>query len=96
MLVDHKVLSVLMQLHDGSARTGAELVANSRGVLSRTTINVLLSRMKDDGMIEVKREDLVATENVPGVTGMARETHVITALGRQRMAVVPEARVLAS
>lgn len=94
MLIDRKVLAVLVQLHDGSERSAESLVANSRGVLSKATVCVLLGRMEDEKMIEGRDEDLVATERMPGHAGRRNKVYGITAHGRQRMAVTPMATVV--
>lgn len=93
MLIDRKVLAVLVQLHDGSERSVESLVANSRGVLSKATICILLSRMEDEKMIEGRDEDLVAMEKMPGRGSLRNRVYGITERGRQRMAVTPMATV---
>ena len=73
----HNVLTQLL----GREKYGLELVADSGGVLKRTSIYVLLGRLEDQGLIEGAESPVP-----PGKTGPARRVYRVTADGRRRLA----------
>jgi DNA-binding PadR family transcriptional regulator len=95
ILTDREV-SVLAQLAEGDCY-GLQLVAGSRGAVSRAAIYVLLGRMKDKGFVESLEETVPASG---GESGPPRRLHRATELGlrmleahRASMAIIAEGAV---
>jgi DNA-binding PadR family transcriptional regulator len=78
-----KTEMVVMQILQDSPEGlyGLQIVAASKGAISRTSVYVLLSRLQDKGFVKAKRP-----EKDPEYPGMSRPVYRLTAPGMRVLA----------
>ncbi len=73
---EREILTLLIE--QGGEMYGLQMVARSRGRLSRGSVYVLLDRLEERGLVSSRLED-----RAPGVSGIARRLYLPTGHGRR-------------